>query len=234
MAFYSGEKGSEELIRNLAALAPEVRTAYLTSEGGCAAAVVASHNVLVGSNAPTVVGQPIPGAGLKIIEPGGGFEDIVDAGQTGEIAVAGGSLAKGYLGDEKLTRETFRKGWWRTGDLGVIDRQGQLTIRGRKDNRINSGGIKIHAEEVESGLLEHPAVRQAAVIGVEDAEFGERIQAHVVVDDESISPIDILKHMGRAELIPAALLPKAIHFHDELPIGPTGKLYRKGLYGLGD
>ncbi len=234
VAFFSGERGSEKLIRELAAFAPAVRTAYLASEGGCAAAVVASRDLLVEGNQPTVVGQPIPGADLKIVESGGGFDDVIEAGQTGEIVITGRSLAKGYLGDEKLTHENFQNGWWRTGDLGVVDSQGHLTIRGRKDNRINSGGIKIHAEEVESSILMHPAVRQAAVVGVEDPEFGERIDAHVVVDDKSISPTEILEHMKNAEILPSAVLPKAIHFHDELPTGPTGKIYRKGLFDLAD
>jgi acyl-CoA synthetase (AMP-forming)/AMP-acid ligase II len=229
MAFYSGEKGSTKLIRELAAFAPAVRTAYLATEGGCAAGIVAPHEVLVGRDLPTAVGQPIPGADLKLIDPEGGFDDVVAPGQTGEVAISGGSLALGYLGDDLLTRAQFHDGWWRSGDLGVLDEQGLLTIRGRKDNRINTGGIKVHAEEIENVLLSHPAVRGAAVIGAEDAEFGQRIEAHLVVDDASVTPSDVLSYCERSRMLPRALLPKAIHFHPELPTSPTGKLYRKGL-----
>ncbi len=229
VAFYSGEKGSTKLIRELAALAPSVRTAYLASEGGCAAAIVAGHDVLVGRDNPAAVGQPIPGADLKLIAPDGGFDDVVAAGETGEVTIRGGSVAQGYLEDATLTRSEFRDGWWRTGDLGVLDAEGLLTIRGRKDNRINTGGIKVHAEEVENALLTHPAVRGAAVIGVEDGEFGERIEAHVVVDDATVAASDILGFCESTELLPKAFLPKAIHFHPELPTSPTGKLFRKGL-----
>ena len=234
VAFYSGEKGSAKLVRELAAFAPAVRTAYLASEGGCAAAIVASHEVLVGMDEPAAVGKPIPGAGLKLIAADGGFDAEVEPGQTGEVTISGGSLAQGYLLDDALTHSQFQNGWWRTGDLGVLDERGQLTIRGRKDNRINSGGIKDHAEEIENALLTHPAVRQAGVVGVEDPVFGERIEAHLVVGTDNVSPQDILSHCENTNALPHALLPKAIHFHDSLPTSPTGKLFRKGLHKLQD
>lgn len=245
VAFFSGEKGSTSLIADLASVAPSVRTAYLASEGGNAAGVVADEAALLENGKAAVAGRPVPGGDVRILAADGGFDDVLPDGETGEIAVRGASVAAGYLGDADLTAEKFQDGWWRTGDLGLIDADGDLEIRGRADNRINSGGIKIHAEEIENALLQHPAVAEAAVVGVDDQTFGQRIEAHIVmaserpgedraggvpaVGDSDPDPAAILSFCRDNQLLPSAMLPKAIHVHDALPTSPTGKLYRRGL-----
>lgn len=227
-AFYSGEPGSAALVDGLARdICPGVRTAWLASEGGNAAGIVAGPDIL--SARPAAAGGPVPGAEVRIVAPEGGIDDVLPPGETGEVAVRGASLAAGYLGQPDLTAARFAGGWWRSGDLGRIDGDGVVFVSGRLDNRINTGGIKVSAEEIEAALLRHPSVRQAAVVGEPDAQWGERIEAHLVLDGRDIETDEIAAHLARSGYLPRHLLPKAIHVHDALPTGPTGKLFRRAL-----
>ncbi|MBT4114985.1 MAG: acyl--CoA ligase [Rhodospirillaceae bacterium] len=229
-AFFSGEPGSASLVRELnERICRGVVTSYLSSEGGCASGIVADTGVLLNAGDAASTGRPVPGANLRLIDPDGGLEDQVPTGAVGEIAITSASVAQGYFRDPSRSREKFADGWWRSGDLGRIDENGALFIKGRLDNRINSGGIKVHAEEIEAALLGHPKVRQAGVVGVDDATWGQRIEAHLVTETPPPSADDISDYCRNHSSLPKALLPKAIHFHDSLPTGPTGKLYRRAL-----
>ena len=153
---------------------------------------------------------------------------MLTQGETGEIAVTSPSVALGYWKDRQLTGARFVDGWWRSGDLGCLDGDGNLKILGRTDNMIITGGLKLHAEEVEAILLQHPDIRLAAVVGVPDGEWGQRVEAHVVADN-GIQAEDILRYCRDNELLAAYKLPRRIHFRDSLPTGSTGKVYRRGL-----
>jgi fatty-acyl-CoA synthase len=121
-------------------------------------------------------------------------------------------------------------GWWRSGDLGLRGTDGAIRLKGRLDNMINTGGVKVHAEEIEAALLRHPAVGQAAVVGVPDETWGRRIEAFVVLADTTLgSPEEILEDCRARGEIAGPKLPKRIHVVDALPRSPTGKLYRAGL-----
>jgi len=227
-AFYSGEPGSESLVEDLQAkICPNVMTSYLASEGGCASGVIAGSDIQSVKGQAASTGQPVLDANIRIIDPAGSFEDILPAGEIGEIALSSASVAVGYYGDAALTAAKFSDGWWRSGDLGLIE-NGLLYVKGRLDNRINTGGIKVYAEEVEAALLKHPAIQMAAVVGVDDKKWGQRIEAHLVSGD-TVDENEILDYCLEKELLPKTHLPKAMHFHDALPTGPTGKLYRRGL-----
>jgi acyl-CoA synthetase (AMP-forming)/AMP-acid ligase II len=232
--FYSGEPGTPDLIQALADhIAPNVLTAYLASEGGNAAGIAAGPDILSAPETAASTGRPVPGAEVRVIDPEGGVDDVLPAGALGEIALRGASLAAGYLRNPDLTAQKFADGWWRTGDLGYLDEAGRLFVKGRVDNQINTGGIKVRAEEIEMALLSHPAIKLAGVVGEPDAQWGERIEAHLVSDDPALSSVVVLTYLEERELLPRHLLPKAIHFHDRLPTGPTGKLYRRGLKSTG-
>ena len=228
-AFFSGEPGSASLVEDLQAkIFQNVMTSYLASEGGCASGVIAGSDILSVQGQAASTGQVVKAGEVRIIDPEGSFNNVLAVGEIGEVALKSASIAAGYFGDEALSQERFQNGWWRSGDLGVIDENGLLYVKGRLDNRINTGGIKVYAEEIEAALLKHPAVQLAAVIGVADEKWGQRIEAHLVVTNET-PPDDILAFCLDQELLPKTHLPKTIHFHDALPTGPTGKLYRRGL-----
>jgi len=229
IAFFSGEPGSSRLIDALAAIAPEVRTAYLASEIGCACGIAGGLDVLAQPGKAASVGRPVPNADLRIVDPESAALRDVATGEVGEIAVRGASLAKGYWKNDELTAARFVDGWWRSGDLGLIEADGYVFVKGRIDNRINSGGIKIHAEEVEAALLTHPDIAMAAVVGEPDAQWGERVVAHVVSRNVNLTAAAIGEFCATAGLLSGRKIPKAIYFHDRLPTGPTNKLYRQAL-----
>jgi len=228
--FFSGEPGSDNLVKDLQKkIGLNIVTSYLASEGGCASGVVAGSNILSVKGQVASTGYVIEDGQIRIIDPDGSFEDILSDGEIGEIALKSNSIAIGYFKNERLSEEKFSNGWWRSGDLGLIDEKGLLYVKGRLDNRINTGGIKVFAEEVEACLLEHPDVQSVAVVGVPDEKWGQKIIAHVVSSRPELDAEDILNNCLDNDLLPKTHLPKEIYFHGELPTGPTGKLYRRGL-----
>ncbi len=226
--FFSGEPGTSDFIRLIKDKLPSVkiRSAYLSSEGGDASATVADNDLL--QKEKIAAGRMIAGADLRIIDPEGGVDDVLKQGEIGEIVVRSASIALGYWKNNSLTQERFVDGWWRSGDLGFIDAEGRLNIAGRNDNMIITGGLKVHAEEVEAALMQHPAVSLAAIVGKPDAEWGQRIEAFVV-SDRDLSQEEIISYCRERALLSPFKLPKQIHFRDSLPTGATGKIYRRGL-----
>lgn len=231
VAMFSGEPGTPDLVAALCAAAPAVRSAYLASEAGCACGVVATEADLSAPGGAGAAGRPVPMADLRVADPEDPSLRPLPPGETGEILLRGASLAAGYLGDPALTALRFPGGWWRSGDLGRIGPDGLVHLQGRTDNRINSGGIKVHAEEVEAALRRTGLLRGAAVVGVPDPVWGERIEAHVVPADPGLTAEALAAAVEAAGLLPRAMQPKAYHLHASLPTGPTGKLFRAALRG---
>jgi acyl-CoA synthetase (AMP-forming)/AMP-acid ligase II len=229
-AFFAGEAGSPELVDLFRRVLPgaRVRTGYLSAEGGCASGVVADESVLVDAGKPSSTGRPVPGCELRIVDPDGSVDDVVSAGEEGEIVLRSESLATGYWKDEGLTGHRFVSGWWRSGDVGRVDAEGDVFIVGRTDHVINSGGLKVHAEEVEAALLQHPNVTLAAVVAEPDQRWGQAVVAHVVRTGDATAE-EILAFCRERELLSSVKLPKRVYFHESLPLGPTGKLARRAL-----
>jgi acyl-CoA synthetase (AMP-forming)/AMP-acid ligase II len=229
-AMFSGEPGTPDLVAAMAArLVPQVRTAYMSSEVCSGSAVVAGPATLIDGGKPSSTGQPVPGADIRVIDPDGDIIDALPDGTAGEILIRSPSVASHYWKDEALSRQKLVDGWWRSGDLGYLDEDGDLFVVGRTDNVINTGGIKVHAEEIEAAVAQHPAVAMVGVIGAPDSTWGQRIEAHVVLSDPSATERDILDFLESRKLLPRNKLPKRIVLRDALPTGPTGKLYRRGL-----
>ena len=228
--FYSGEPGSPKLVEDLSKhICSDVRTAYLASEIGCAAGIVADINILNRPGKAASTGQPADGADARIVEPS--YDNLIDVpiNTVGEIIIRGASVSSGYLKNKIGSRKQFVDGWWRSRDLGRIDEEGMFHVHGRLDNRINTGGIKVHAEEVETGLLSHPQVQAAAVVGEPHALWGEQIVAHIISEEAGLSAENIIDFCREHDLLPTTKLPKKIHFHENLPSGPTGKILRRAL-----
>lgn len=229
VATISGEPPAPSDVQRIHRICPTVASVYLSSEGGCGCGVLAMNDTLLVRGKAGSSGKPVVHADLRIVDPDGSIHDELPHGTIGEIVLTGPSLAIGYWNDEALTRSSFVEGWWRSGDLGWIDADGELTLAGRTDNLINSGGIKVSGEEIERVLLQHADVVQAAVIGVDDPRWGRRIEAFVVSRKPTLSAAELLEHCRERGALAAFKLPKAIHFMDTLPTGPTGKLYRHAL-----
>lgn len=229
LAFMSGEMPSSsdvETIRN--SITPHVRAAYLSTEGACGCGVVVDEDEFAAKPGDPA-GRPLKGVGIRIVAENGNLNDALPAGQTGEILLRGTSLACGYWKDIQRTTDRFREGWWRSGDTGYLTENSRLIVVGRTDHVINSGGVKIQAEEIETALMRHPDIRQAAVVGVPDPKWGQRAEAFVVVADTRSDAQAICKWcQGENQIAPMKFL-KAVHVVERLPTGPTGKLYRPAL-----
>jgi len=169
------------------------------------------------------VGGPIAGVEARIVDESG---RAVAPGEIGDLQVRGATLFDGYLG---RGRELTDDGWFATGDAAEVDGDGNHRIVGRaKDDLIKSGGYRIGAGEIEAALLAHPAVREAAVVGVPDPDLGQRIVAYVVSSSTADSPdADVLIQHVAAHLS-VHQRPREVRFVDALPRNAMGKI-QKGL-----
>jgi malonyl-CoA/methylmalonyl-CoA synthetase len=174
------------------------------------------------------VGRALDGVELRVVGEDG-VEVARDESTIGEVEVRGGSLFDGYLGEEHATAAAFRDGWFVTGDLGVLAADGYLRLVGRRStDLIKSGGYRIGAGEIESSLLEHPAVAEAAVLGVHDDDLGERIVAWVVRrDGAEVDEARLIDHVALA-LTPHKR-PREVRFVEALPRNALGKVQKKRL-----
>lgn len=176
---------------------------------------------------PGSCGLPI-GNEMKVFDDD---DNELGAGETGEIVLRGENLLKGYFKNSAATAQAFRNGWFHTGDLGWRDADGFYYIVDRKSDMIIRGGENIYPREIDEVLYQHPAVRDAAVVGVPDELYGEEVKAFVVLkDDMQASEAEMLAHC-RAHLADYKC-PKSVVFLREIPKGPTGKLLRRELIKL--
>lgn len=225
LAFMSGEMASKRDIDGVGTqITARVRAAYLSTEGACGCGVVADERDYVSDGATP--GRLLETAGVRIVAENAAVTEELPAGQAGEILMRAASLACGYWQDPQRSAARFVDGWWRSGDTGFMTADGRVVVTGRTDHVINSGGVKVQAEEIEAALMRHPRVRQAAVVGLPDATWGQRAEAFVVSDVDA-GTLDAWCR-GEGLVAPLRFL-KAIHVVDALPTGPTGKLYRPAL-----
>ncbi|MFF4521568.1 acyl-CoA synthetase [Streptomyces bluensis] len=177
------------------------------------------------------VGVPLPGVELRLVEEDGSAITAYDGESVGEIQVRGPNLFTEYLNRPDATAAAFTgDGWFRTGDMAVRDADGYVRIVGRKaTDLIKSGGYKIGAGEIENALLEHPAVREAAVTGEPDDDLGERVVAWIVPADPESPPGagELADHVA-GRLAPHKR-PRVVHFLDALPRNDMGKIMKRAL-----
>ena len=172
----------------------------------------------------TTVGRPRPGFEIRIVGEGG---RELPSGEAGEVTLRGGSVMAGYLDDPGETAKVLSPdGWLRTGDLGVIDDAGRLRIVGRVKDMFIVGGFNVYPAEIENALLRHPAVQQAAVIGIPDERLGEVGMAFVVVSQD-VNAADIIE-WSRGEMANYKV-PRAVEIVEALPLNATGKVVKDTL-----
>jgi fatty-acyl-CoA synthase len=172
--------------------------------------------------APTSVGRPTLGVQVRLLDERG---HEVAQGTTGRIFVGTTSPFEGYTGGGG---KEIVDGLLSTGDVGHLDERGRLYIDGRDDEMIVSGGENVFPREVEELLVTHPGVADAAVIGVDDTEFGQRLRAFVVPVPGATVTADEVRAFVRDNLA-RYKVPRDVLFLDELPRNPTGKILKREL-----
>jgi long-chain acyl-CoA synthetase len=186
---------------------------------------VASFNHPDRERKPGSIGTPVDGVEMKVVDDD---DNDVDQGEVGEIVIRGHNVMKGYWNKQDATDEVMRDGWFHTGDMAKVDEDGYFFIVDRKKDLIIRGGYNVYPREIEEVLYEHPAVREAAVVGVPDDSLGEEVGAAVALKDgEEVSADDLRSFVK--EHVAAYKYPRKIWFVDDLPKGPTGKILKREI-----
>lgn len=175
---------------------------------------------------PGSVGRPIPGVHVRVIDD---ENNPLPTGQAGEICVRGPNVMKGYYRQPEQTDLVIdSEGWFRTGDVGSLDADGYLYISARIKDLIIVGGENVYPREVEAVLERHPAVAEAAVVGVEDTSRGQVPVAFVGLVDGAEATEAELRTFARQRLA-GYKTPRRVHIVDQLPRSPTGKVLKRAL-----
>lgn len=231
---YGGAKAPQPLVRKALDLLPDVgfANAYGLTETSSTIAVLTpeDHRSAHRSADPEVaerlasVGRPLPGVEIEIPSADG---RVVPSGQVGELFVRGAQVSRRYA---ELGSVLDEHGWFPTKDLACIDDGGYLFIAGRSDDTIIRGGENIAPAELEDVLIEHPAVREVAVVGAEDREWGQIIVA-VIVPEPGVEPDPEELRAYTRDRLRGSRTPDRIVFGDHLPTSPTGKVLRREIVG---
>jgi long-chain acyl-CoA synthetase len=174
---------------------------------------------------PGSIGTPVGGTEIRLVDDD---DNEVPQGEPGELTIRGPFVMPGYWDRQDATEEAMRGGWFHSGDIAIVDEDGYYFIVDRKKDLIIRGGYNVYPRELEEVLYEHPAVREAAVIGVPDDKLGEEVGAAVVIKDgEEVSPDELRDYMKSK--VAAYKYPRVIWLTDELPKGPTGKILKREI-----
>jgi long-chain acyl-CoA synthetase len=172
------------------------------------------------------IGVPSPGIEMKVVGDDG---QELPQGEVGEILIRGPVVMKGYWQREDATREAFTDdGFLRSGDMARVDEDGYFFIVDRKKELIIRGGFNIYPREIEEVLYEHPAVREAAVVGIEDPSLGEEVGAAVSLKEGADADPDELRAFVK-QRVAAYKYPRRVWILEDLPKGPTGKILKREI-----
>jgi long-chain acyl-CoA synthetase len=174
---------------------------------------------------PGTVGWAIQGVAVRVVDAA---DRPLPPGEPGEVVVRGYNVMKGYFQNPQATAEAMRGGWFHTGDIGILDDEGYLAIVDRKKDMIIRGGYNVYPRDVEEVLYTHPAIREAAVIGLPSDEHGEEVHAVVALKEGvTASEAEIIAFCKAR--VAAYKYPRSVEFRDALPKGPTGKILKREL-----
>jgi acyl-CoA synthetase (AMP-forming)/AMP-acid ligase II len=219
----------QTLLAARAAFRCEVVHAYGLTESTAALSTMAPADYArAGAGRPELLrsaGRALPETELRIVDAQG---RTLPAGEIGEVVARGPQLMRGYWRRPEATAETLRDGWLHTGDVGTLDADGFLYIQDRLKDVIITGGLNVYPQMVERALLEHPAVLEAAVIGVPDARWGESVHA-VVVPRPGTAATELALIGFCREQLGGFQCPRAVSFVESLPRTATGKVLKRAL-----
>lgn len=185
---------------------------------------VLSCNPIDGNEKLGTIGLPLPGTELKIMDDEG---KEVPLGENGEICARGPQVMPGYWQNPEETEQSFRNGWFLTGDIGKIDSDGYIKIVDRKKEMINVSGFNVYPNEIENVVASHPKVLEVGAIGVRDERYNEVVKIFVVKRDDTLTEVELIAYC-RANLT-AYKVPKHVEFRSDLPKSNIGKILRRLL-----
>lgn len=188
------------------------------------AAPATAFNPLRGTRKPGSIGVDIPGVTNKIFDPEG---NELPCGEVGELVVKGPNVMIGYLGLPEETNAALKDGWLYTGDLARMDEEGYIYIVDRKKDMILVDGYNVYPREVEEVLYQHPAIIEAAVIGIPDEVHGEAVKAFVALKEVAVSQEEIVSFCQ--DKLAKYKVPRQVEIVTELPKNSTGKILRRSL-----
>lgn len=222
--FFGGSPTSAEVIRRLDEGFPgiDLRNGYAPTETGPAGTFIGGADILA---RPTSVGTPWPLVEVKVVDD---EDNIVPTGERGEVCTRGPCIMKGYYGDPELSAEALKGGWHHTGDIGVIDEDGYLAVVDRKKDMVIRGGHNIASLEVEQVLSKHPAVAEAAVVGVPHPKLGEDVQAFLILRSGQRTTPEEVRDFCKDKLADYKI-PRKVCIVEQLPRGPLGKVLKSAL-----
>jgi long-chain acyl-CoA synthetase len=218
--------GSAMPVEVLKAFEAKFRVRILEGYGLSETSPVASFNMIDRPRTPGSIGYPVWGVELAILDE---KDQPVADGERGEICIRGHNVMKGYLGRPDATREALRGGWFHSGDIGIRDENGSYRIVDRVKDMIIRGGFNVYPREIEEVLYAHPAIVEAAVVGVPHESHGEEVKAIVVSSDPELTAEQLSAYCK--ERLAAYKYPRIIVFAESLPKGPTGKILKRELRG---
>ncbi len=179
------------------------------------------------ADVPESIGRPVPGVEVRILSPEG---RLLATGEVGELWIRTPAALDGYLDAPEETRAVLHDGWFKTGDLAAVSADGFVRIAGRERERILRGGYSVFPQEIEAVLLTHPAVAEAAVVGVRHAELGEEVAAFVALrEGRRAAAAELVAYCK--ERLAAFKYPRQVTIVDTLPKSATGKILKSRLAG---
>jgi long-chain acyl-CoA synthetase len=183
-----------------------------------------------GTIKPGTVGIPVPDTDIKIVDADD-FTKEMKQGEAGEIAIKGPQVMMGYYKKPEETAKALKDGWYLTGDIGVFDEDGYLSVVDRKKDMIIAAGYNIYPIEVDNVLFSHPKILEACTIGVNDPYRGETVKAYVVLNaGQTLTEQEVITFCK--ENLAAYKVPRIIEFIDDLPKSAVGKILRRELRDL--
>ncbi len=179
---------------------------------------------------PGSVGIPLPDTDCRIVDVETGTREM-GVGESGEILLKGPQMSQGYYKKPEETAESFRDGWFHTGDIGYMDEEGYLFIVDRKKDMIIAGGFNIYPREIDEVLFEHPKIMEACAVGLPDPYRGETVKAFIVPrDGETLTEEEVVAYCR--EKLAAYKVPKQVELVEELPKSAIGKVLRRELRAM--
>ena len=228
--FYGGQTLADDVTRKCMTMYPQY---FANIYGSTEALAVTTCDYRLHPDKLGSVGKAAVNMDVRVIRTDSGEpDDVCNVGEIGQLITRGPSVFSEYLGLPERTAAAFVQGWFCSGDAAFVDDEGFITVMGRMDHTIKSGGENIHPSEIENLLFKHPGVANAAAVGLPSAKWGQAVCAAIVRGDSALTA-DALDQFCRSSADLASFKrPRHYFFVDEIPANPTGKVERGKLKEL--